>query len=174
MRGGGGGGVGFAGGHSTGNGARSAAVGSPHRASAVAVHWPAAGLSPADLLPASGGCLAAASAPSAGAARPGSRPAAAEQRQAQAGGAGYRRERFHVGRFCCARLTLYHALFHWRRRLLARLKRELKAELRRRKVGAGGARWVLAQQGGCWRCGRQVGLAEGVTAQAGAPVCRFA
>lgn len=46
----------------------------------------------------------------------------------------YRRETFHVGRFCCARLALYHAMFHWRRRLLARLKRELRAELRRRVV----------------------------------------
>ncbi|GAB4819846.1 hypothetical protein N2152v2_006892 [Parachlorella kessleri] len=45
----------------------------------------------------------------------------------------WRRAEFPVGRYCCARLALYHALFHWRHRLLARLKRELKAELRRRK-----------------------------------------
>ncbi len=48
----------------------------------------------------------------------------------------WRRAEFPVGRYCCARLALYHALFHWRHRLLARLKRELKAELRRRKVSA--------------------------------------
>jgi hypothetical protein len=47
-----------------------------------------------------------------------------------------------VGRFCCARLTLYHAICHWRRRLLARLKRELKSELRRRKASTGAA-WGL-------------------------------
>ena len=44
------------------------------------------------------------------------------------------REAFHVGRFCCARLVLYHTLVHWRHRLLARLTRELKSERRRRKV----------------------------------------
>lgn len=52
------------------------------------------------------------------------------------------RQAFHVGRFCCARLTLYHAICHWRRRLLARLKRELKSELRRRKASTGAA-WGL-------------------------------
>eukprot|EP00887_Chlorella_sp_A99_P003624 scaffold7.g3624.t1 len=45
----------------------------------------------------------------------------------------YERRRFYVGRFCCARLVLYHGIFHWRRRLLSRLKQELKRELRRCK-----------------------------------------
>lgn len=44
------------------------------------------------------------------------------------------RKDFRVGRHCSARLMLYHGLFHWKHRLLARLKKELKAELRRRKV----------------------------------------
>ena len=57
--------------------------------------------------------------------------------EAGEGGGRYVRLRFAVGRFCCARLALYHALFHWRRRLLARLKAELKSELRRRRVGGG-------------------------------------
>ncbi|KFM23809.1 hypothetical protein F751_6777 [Auxenochlorella protothecoides] len=35
--------------------------------------------------------------------------------------------RFLVGRFCCARLFLYHALFHWERRLRARLRQETKS-----------------------------------------------
>ena len=50
--------------------------------------------------------------------------------------ASYQRREFQVGRYCCARLVLYHGLFHWKRRLLSRLKREVKGELRRRKVGA--------------------------------------
>ena len=45
------------------------------------------------------------------------------------------RKQFRVGRHCSARLMLYHGLFHWKHRLLARLKKELKSELRRRKVG---------------------------------------
>uniref|UniRef100_A0A1D2A0J5 DUF4211 domain-containing protein n=1 Tax=Auxenochlorella protothecoides TaxID=3075 RepID=A0A1D2A0J5_AUXPR len=40
---------------------------------------------------------------------------------------GRRRARFLVGRFCCARLFLYHALFHWERRLRARLRQETKS-----------------------------------------------
>lgn len=33
---------------------------------------------------------------------------------------------YHVGRFCCARLLLFHALVHWERRLRARLRNETK------------------------------------------------
>ncbi|KAL6781535.1 hypothetical protein ACKKBG_A11560 [Auxenochlorella protothecoides x Auxenochlorella symbiontica] len=40
---------------------------------------------------------------------------------------GRRSARFLVGRFCCARLFLYHALFHWERRLRARLRQETKS-----------------------------------------------
>lgn len=78
-----------------------------------------------------------------GGATPEGRRQRPQQQQQQA--ALPQREVFNVGRFCCARLALYHALVHWRRRLLARLKRECKAELRRRKVGqhgGGGGRWA--------------------------------
>lgn len=39
---------------------------------------------------------------------------------------------FHVGEHCSARLLLYHALFHYNRRLRARLKAEVKYELARK------------------------------------------
>jgi hypothetical protein len=74
----------------------------------------------------------------AGAAAP-PQPAAAGGDDTGPGAAPYQIVRFRVGRYCAARLLLYHGLFHWKRRLLARLKRELKAELRRRRRRGGGA-----------------------------------
>jgi len=47
---------------------------------------------------------------------------------------GHEEASFAVGSACAARLLLYHGLFHWKRRLMARIKLELKKELRRRRV----------------------------------------
>lgn len=44
----------------------------------------------------------------------------------------YIKREFPVGRQCSVRLMLYHGMFHWKHRLLARLKFELKEERRRR------------------------------------------
>jgi len=44
----------------------------------------------------------------------------------------YIEREFPVGRQCSVRLMLYHGMFHWKHRLLARLKFELKEERRRR------------------------------------------
>lgn len=40
---------------------------------------------------------------------------------------------FWVGQFCALRLILYHSLYHWKWRLISRLKLELKKELNHRK-----------------------------------------
>jgi Domain of unknown function (DUF4211) len=44
----------------------------------------------------------------------------------------YIQREFPVGRQCSVRLMLYHGMFHWKHRLLSRLKFELKEERRRR------------------------------------------
>jgi hypothetical protein len=48
-------------------------------------------------------------------------------------GNNYITREFPVGRQCSVRLMLYHGMFHWKHRLLARLKFELKEERRRRR-----------------------------------------
>ena len=86
---------------------------------------------------------------------------------------------------------LYHALFHWRHRLLARLRRELKAELRRRKVRrrgvlqCGGApgkstTWLLPWANCpaalllCWRLTRFKLLTPSARSYPCQPSCSFA
>ncbi len=42
---------------------------------------------------------------------------------------------FQVGKYCCARIMLYHALYHYKHRLLGRLKMALKLQLRKHRRG---------------------------------------
>ena len=49
------------------------------------------------------------------------------------GEAAYCNKYFWVGEICASRLFLYHALHHWKWRLVSRLKEELKRELRHRR-----------------------------------------
>ena len=41
-----------------------------------------------------------------------------------------------VGRFCCARLQMYHALMHYKHRLRGKLKKRIKAEYQLQKVSS--------------------------------------
>lgn len=44
------------------------------------------------------------------------------------------RKEFHVGRHCSARIISYHGLFHYKHRLISRLKLEIKKEIARQRV----------------------------------------
>ena len=47
---------------------------------------------------------------------------------------GLQEVQYAVGRFCCARLQMYHALMHYKHRLRGKLKKRIKAEYKLQRV----------------------------------------
>jgi hypothetical protein len=66
----------------------------------------------------------------------GERGSSSEEEEGGDGGErpGRMERQFRVGRHCSARLMLYHGMFHWKHRLLARIRAELKRELGTRRA----------------------------------------